>query len=459
MANLGDRRPASQLPGYDGDWRDPRNMQVYADPMLQLENLLDNLLNLQEYVDRLRLLRSHKRAAGTRLRKSSAWYAFPLMMGLADDRLVSKADNVSFCDVIEKPVARACQAAMKVLDAYYTEKRLKVGPTYLAAARIVIQCVEVELLRHDLLQKKRELSALAKGKSIRLSPGTFNIVPDILARWRGLQIPGGKPFEGSRLDAVANRFNRDRSVLRESVDNAISRLQDKFGCYCNDLAIPPEKAIRPCYNCFEDGRNRRVDKPKPALQAVKLPDADFLGPWRTEALGYWGDATKLPQGLADGYLQPNISPAYRGAVDYESDPMLIWHPQLPADWRQLIQALPDGRQKTKLKDKDAEIERLVSDQKHRSESRDYFGGYHDWKSKAVPPARPNRRPPGIRSPYFCGPVIEIGDKLYPRAVGARQRVVVGGDAELDVGDVVDRIEITQNREDRFCFPESQDEPI
>jgi hypothetical protein len=39
---------------------------------------------------------------------------------------------------------------------------LKVGPTYLAAARIVIQCVEVELLRHDLLQKKRELSALAK---------------------------------------------------------------------------------------------------------------------------------------------------------------------------------------------------------------------------------------------------------------------------------------------------------
>jgi hypothetical protein len=575
MSNRGDRRPAEQLPGYDGpdawwpwkqptptleeriwkalDWRSPCNMQVYADPRLQL----DNLLNLQEYADRLRPVKCHEAAAG-----------FSLMMGLADDRLFSEADKLSFCDVAERPVARAYQAAMKVLDAHYYDKRLKVGPTYLVAARIVLQCVDIELLLRDMHQKQRELSALANGKSARLSPGTFNIVPDILAHWRRLQI-GGKPFKGSRLDAATNRFNRDRTVLRESVDNATSGLQEKFGCYCNDLAIPPEKVFQRWYNlivdgilrhhfswapsprslpvCFEEGRNKRTDKPKPAaaLQTVELPDKDFLGPWRAEALeywGYWGDATKLAQGLADGYLQPDIFAAYNGARDY-SDPILIWHPQAPADWQQLINALPDGKQKTKLKDKNADIEQRVSDKKHKSARYDYFSGGWRWTSKAVSPPRAcrsgldprgyafgrewrskydwgtltglslrvpvnnsasdayrpmvnpapaRRRHVGIRSPYFCGPVTEIDGKLYPRAVSnvadpndvwvsngklrvldaekthlrrqelsllqreARPRIIDDDDddAEPDVDDVVDWMEIAQTREDGFCFSES-----
>jgi hypothetical protein len=521
MANRGDLRPAEQLPGYDGpdaywpwgkrvatgweqptleeriwltlDWHSPCNMQVYADPTLHL------WLNEDwRPGERLVLLLGGDGGPLTPQEKAAG---FSLMMGLADDRLFSEADNLSFCDVAERPVARAYQAAMKVLDARYYDKRLRVTPAYLAAARIVLQCVDIELLLRDLPQKQRELSALANGKSTRLSPGSSNILPDILAHWRKLRI-GGKPFKGSRLDAATNRFNRDRSVLSESVDRATSSLQEKFGCYCNDLAIAPEKVFQQWYNfiedgilrhhffwtpsprslpvCFEDGRNKRTDEPKPAaaLQTVELPDKDFLGPWRAEALeywGYWGDATKLPQGLADGYLQPDTFPAYNGARDYDSDPILIWHPQAPANWRQLINALPDGRQKTKLKDKNADIEQRVSDKRHKSARYDYFSGGHCWTSKAVPPARPNRRPPGIRSPYFCGPIIEINGKIYPRAVvhpplpaaitsrSPSCRRSIGGaanDAEPDdVDDVVDRIEITQTREDGFCFSESEGELI
>ena len=530
MANLGDRRPAEQLPGYDGpdanwpwgkrvatgweqptleeriwltlDWRSPLNMQVYADPTLDL----DNLLNLPECSNRLRPVKRHEAAA-----------AFSLMMGLADDRLFSEADELSFSDIAERPVARAYQAALKVLDAHYYDKRLRVTPAYLAAARIVLQCVDVELLLRDMHQKKRELSALANGKSRRLSPGTFNVVPDILAHWRGLQI-GGKKFKGSRLDAASNCYERDRSALSESYYRATSGIQEEYGCYANELAIPPEKVSQKWYNrvvngilrphffwapaprpapaCFEEGRNKRTDKPKPALQIRELPDKDSLGPWRAEALEYWGIAegeemfperywgnTKLPQGLADGYLQPDIFPAYNGARDYDSDPVLIWHPQLPADWGQLIDALPEGTQKTKLQDKNAEIEWHLN-KNHKSASYDYLSGGHR-KSKAVPPPAPCRtvsisldrdlkrqwtskydwgtlspiedgtdnegsaplrcpvnnlagvdlatpriminwmpscRHVGIRHRDFCGPVTQIKGKLYPRAAAAARRI-------------------------------------
>jgi hypothetical protein len=286
----GDQRPPELLPGYDDDWRDPRNAQVYTVPGLQLERLLDLReypdLNPQEYADALRVLRPHEAAA-----------ASALMMGLADDRLVSLADDLALCDA-ETRTARAYQAAREVLRAYYVDKRLKVEPKYLAAARIVAQCIDVEFLTHDLPQKKRELSALAKGRLTRLSPGTFNTVPFMLA--------------GHSQDDAANLFDRDRTTLSESFNNAISGLQDRFGRYCNGPAIPPGKAIRPCYSLFEDGRNERTDQPTPALQTAELPNRDFLGPWRAEALeywGYWGDATKLPQGLADGYLQPGIPAA------------------------------------------------------------------------------------------------------------------------------------------------------
>jgi hypothetical protein len=183
LPNRGDRRPVSELPGYEPDWRDPRNMQFYTEPMLELEKLLNlqeyPAFNVQEYADKLRLLRSHEVAA-----------AFSLMMGLADDRLVSLADDLALCDA-ETPTARGYQAAIEVLRAYYFDKRLKVEPVYLVAARIIAQCVDVELLARDLPQKKRELSALANsasklqaladGKLIRLSPGTFNVVPFMLA--------------------------------------------------------------------------------------------------------------------------------------------------------------------------------------------------------------------------------------------------------------------------------------
>lgn len=202
MPNFGDKRPTQDLPGYDGpdakwpwkqttveeriglalDWRSPYNplvrendMQVYAAPRLDL----DNLLIMQDAADRVRPVQRHEAAA-----------AFSLMMGLADDRLFSEADELSFCDISERPVARAYQAAMKVLDAYYYDKRLKISPAHLAAARIVAQCVDIELLLRDMHQKQRELSAVANGRG-RLSPGTFNVVPHILARWRWLQI-GGK---------------------------------------------------------------------------------------------------------------------------------------------------------------------------------------------------------------------------------------------------------------------------
>jgi hypothetical protein len=226
----GDRRAPEILPGYDPDWRDPRNAQVYPDPLLDLDALLDLQkyadLNLQDLADRLRVVTRHDAAA-----------AFALMTGLADERLRNEA--VSFCDPFERPVARAYQAAMKVIGAHYIEKRLRVGATYLAAARIVVQCVEAELLLHDLPQKKRELSALAKGKAIRLSPWTFNTVADVLARYRDLQVDG-KAFEGSRLDAVAKIHGRDRSTIGESVNfAAIPNLQEVFGRYCNDFSIPP----------------------------------------------------------------------------------------------------------------------------------------------------------------------------------------------------------------------------
>jgi hypothetical protein len=196
----GDRWPASVLPpGYDPDWR--HNVQVYP-AALKLGDLWD----LTKYFsDHSRMVGHHDTAA-----------AFGLMTGLANDRLVN--EDISFCDPIEQPVGRAFQAAIKVLDAFYSDERLRVDPAYLAAARIVVLCVQAELFLHDLVQKKRELSAWALGKARHPSPGAFNTVPDVLALWRGLRI-GGEAFEGSRLDAVAHRFGLDRSTISESVNN------------------------------------------------------------------------------------------------------------------------------------------------------------------------------------------------------------------------------------------------
>jgi hypothetical protein len=251
----GDRRPPELLPGYDPDWR--RNAQIYPAALK-----LDDLWDLKKYFsDHSRTVGHHDIAA-----------AFGLMMGLADDHLVT--NDVSFCDPSEKPVGRAYQAAVKVIDAFYLDKRLRVEPTYLAAARIVVLRVHAELFLHDLVQKKRELSAWALSKARHPSPGAFNTVPDVLALWRGLRI-GGEAFEGSRLDAVADRFDLDRSTVSESVNNvAIPHLQETFGLYCKGLPIPHKTGGRPCYSkVFEDGRNERTDHLQPALAPpVKLDD-------------------------------------------------------------------------------------------------------------------------------------------------------------------------------------------
>jgi hypothetical protein len=441
------------------NWRDPRNMQVYADPTLLADLRMDWRPRPRQPL--VLLFGTHARP----LTRKEADAGFSLMLGLADDRMVSLADDLALCDG-ETPTARAYQAAMKVLQAYYLDKRLKVDPAYLAAARIVVQCVDLELLLRDLHQKKRELCrllanpremhALAKGKWPRLSPGSFNLVSFMLA--------------GPSQDAAASHFERDRSVLSESLNRAISDIETKFSWYCNDLAIPPEKTIRKRYNIFREEQKQRAVEPKVCAEAKPpIPDC-----WFAEALeywGYWGDTTtKLPPGLAEDYETARLAGArsewragrhrtvlksgvnYIGERDYDSDPdgvLLIKYPQPAADWRRLISALPKGPQKSKLQDKNADIAQLLSDFNHQSDRDNYLRGDHRWTSKAVPPARPNRRPPGIRSPNFCGPIIEINGKIYPRAV-----VHPPLPTAIDVVDVVDRIEISQTREDGFCFSES-----
>lgn len=92
----GDRRPPELLPGYDPDWRDPRDAQIYTLTDLQLADLNPDLLNLANYAnlnkwyaDRLRLIKPHDVAA-----------AFSLMMELADVHLVSEGSRF---------VLRSCQ--------------------------------------------------------------------------------------------------------------------------------------------------------------------------------------------------------------------------------------------------------------------------------------------------------------------------------------------------------------
>jgi hypothetical protein len=445
----------------EADWRDPRNMQVYAEPALLAELKTDWRPRPHQplvllFATQARPLTRHEAAAG-----------FSLMSGLAGDRMVSPADDLALCDA-ETLTARAYQAAIKVLQAYYLDKRLRVEPAYLRAARIVIQCVELELLLRDLHQKQRELSALlgnpremhalAKGKWPRLSPGSFNIVSRMLA--------------GPSQDAAASYFERERSVLRESYNRAIFDIERKFSWYFTDLWIPPKRAGRECYNIYRDVSSDwdRFVEPKFAeANRPPLPKADDY--WLVaEALEYWGGPTRLPAGLAEDYTSAQLAGRhgewragrwpcvlksgvnYKGERDYDSDPdgvLIIAHPQQAADWWGLIDALPDGAPKSKLKDKNTDIEQLLSDSKHKSAVADYFSGGQRWTSKAVKPARASaRRSVSIRSPDFCGPVIEIGDKLYPRAVD--------NVAEPDnvVPDVVDQWDDAMTREDAFCFAES-----
>jgi hypothetical protein len=151
----------------------------------------------------------------------------------------------------------------------------------------------------------------------------------------------------------------------------------------------------------------------------------------------WWNVERLAQGLAADCPTTNIS----GARDYDSNPLLIWHPQPAADWRQIVNALPNGKQKQTLKDHDAHIEALVSNKKHKSASDDYSTGGHHWPTKAVPSRRPTR------SPYY-GPVTEVNGRLRRRPYDFRTATERG-----DVVDVVDHFD-AMNREDGFCFTES-----
>ncbi len=444
----GEQRRPELLPGYDPDWRS--SVQIYP-AALELGDLWD----LGKYFERQLRLIGHRDTG-----------AFAAMARLADDlsKIKSRISKTTFCDPAEQPVGRAFQAAIKALAAFYFDKRLRA--THLDAARIVVLCVHAELYLRDIAQKQRELAAWAVGGR-HPSPGAFNIVPDFLALWRGLQIG---EFEGRRLEAIADRFGLDRSTIGQVKNVAMPYLQRKFGRYCRGLAIPPQTTRVPCYNDLKDLRR---DAPKPALAPpVELPDETFLGAWRAEALeywGYWGDATKLPQGLAAGCRQANVY----GIRDYSSDGVLIQHPQAPANWAQIV-ALPNGKDKNRLQDQDAAIEALVSDAKRKSAIVDYFTGAHHWKTKEVKRwerantialwsaarAGPTlvallaskihpRRSASIRSPSFCGPVIEIAGELYPRAVGSKVYRPDNIIEPRNIGplDVVDRIEITeQSRE-------------
>jgi hypothetical protein len=451
----------------EADWRDPRNMQVYAEPTLLAELKTD--WRPRPHQPLVLLFATHARP----LTRHEAAAGFSLMSGLAGDRMVSAADDLALCDA-ETLTARAYQAAIKVLQAYYLDKRLRVEPAYLRAARIVIQCVELELLLRDLRQKQRELSALlgnpremhalAKGKWPRLSPGSFNIVSRMLA--------------GPSQDAAASYFERERSVLRESYNRAIFDIEGKFSSYFTDLWIPPKRAARECYNIYRDVSNDwdRFVEPKFAeANRPPLPKTDDY--WLVaEALEYWGGPTRLPAGLAEDYTSAQLAGRhgewragrwrcvlksgvnYRGERDYDSDPdgaVIIAHPQQAADWRRLIDALPDGAPKSKLKDKNTDIEQLLSDSKHQSAVANYFSGGQRWTSEAVKRRSSARRSVSVGSLYFCGPVTEIDGKLYPRAVGARPRIIDDADAEPDVvRDIVDVLDDAMNREDDFCFSES-----
>lgn len=222
--------------------------------------------------------------------------------------------------------------------------------------------------------------------------------------------------------------------------------------------------------CFEDGRNKRTDKPAAALQTIELPDEDFLGPWRAEALeywGYWGEATQLPQGFADGYLQPEtFLPRDNGLGDdhsvgcvskpavlfsgYDGDPVLIWHPQSPIDWYGVIKALPDSREKTNLKYQNLDIELRVADGGHGAARFDYFSGGHRWKSKAIPRSHSSaRRPVGVNSLYFCGPVINTGSELRPRfrprPVGTLRRTIVDKEKHEEREDALVEVDVRFER--------------
>jgi hypothetical protein len=359
-------RLAEQL-WFDLDWRDPKYMQEYADPTLRL----DILLNMREEyaAGRLRPLTSHEAVAG-----------FSLMMTLTDDFVGA-----------ETPTARAYQAAMKVLYAYYFEKRRKVNPAHLLAARIVVQSVEIELLLRDYHQKKRELRAianspvklrnLAKGASPRLSPGSFNTFSYMLA--------------GFTQREAAERFDREQTVLGESLNSAMAAIQKRFGAACrDDGGIPPQTTDRACYNVGIDvpGKKRLVEPKAEARLRTKAIDDS----WFAEALeywGYWGHATRFLCGLAEDYSDTKFPTAAR---DY-SDPsgvVIVTHPQPAADWSSIIGVLPDafpeGKLKSKLEDANSEISFLVSDANHGRDAANYLRGSHHWKSKVVSPPSPCR---------------------------------------------------------------------
>jgi hypothetical protein len=159
------------------------------------------------------------------------------MTRLADDRMVSLSDYLAICDA-DTPTARAYQAALEVLRAYYLDKRLRVEPAYLVAARIVVQCIEIVLLLRDYTQWARELKftanshvklrALAKGAWLQMSPGTFYFVSQYLA--------------SMTLTDIGMQCRRHRSVIRDRIDGALFSIQQEYGHYCvGDTHTPPQR--------------------------------------------------------------------------------------------------------------------------------------------------------------------------------------------------------------------------
>jgi hypothetical protein len=225
-------------------------------------------------------------------------------------------------------------------------------------------------------------------------------------------------------------------------------------------------APRPAPVCFEDGRNERT-KPKPAtgrlivreVAPVEPPigDFEFFGPsWRAGMLDlwiHWGPAVQLPQGLADGYLdegddaRARAPAAYLGARHYDSNGILIWHPQPPVDWSLLptLTLSPKAVPEMPLQSRLAARHAIISGQ---------------YDPSAAPPAPAGRR-------LYFGPVRKgrRRPRRYERDHSAvatstsfwnlpAKRMRGFSAAASDVPDVVDRFEDAMTREDGFCFSES-----
>ena len=150
--------------------------------------------------------------------------------------------------------ARAYQAAELDLRLYLFGDRNDRRIPYLREARFVYQTIRLELLARDY---EKRIEQVSRGRRKR-GPSRLLVVPFMLA-------PGVSSYDAEL------KFDREASVLRELLNDALDIIEEKYGSFCKEV-IPPQTGGGACYTVSKDRKSAPPTDPElsPAERAAEV---------------------------------------------------------------------------------------------------------------------------------------------------------------------------------------------